>query len=439
MSSRAGQRSRPSRPRRPAQDRRPRPSVPARSRPGPRPSGRPRKGPTRKPKISPLWAKLSVSLGALVLVISATIVGAPALLQALLFPDDVIGGPPLPDDIGGENIDGAINFLLLGMDNPDTPGQTDRRADSIVLVHVPATHDQIYMVSFPRDTRAEIPAFPTTGLNDDWTTKINSAFFAGSRMAGPGPDVWSRETDLSPEGRARGAELTMRTINNLVPGGLGLEFHGWATIDFDGFEAVVEALGGVHMCVDTELWSIHYYPDGTPSGDPLWRGLNNTDTAGGDYGDGYHYEVGCRDLEPWQALDYSRQRYGLPNSDYDRQRHQQQLLKAIVKKVASPDTLTNMQTVTSLREAAGDLLTLNLGRHGLADWAWTLRSLRADDIVMVRTNGGRLCNIPDSSDQCLLPETLDLLRAVKNDTMLDFLSTHRDWVATDQAPVTTTP
>src|SRR4029453_15794370 len=182
------------------------------------------------------------------------------------------------------------------------------------------------------------------------TNKMNSAFSFGARTSGPGPTVWDREFDLSPEGRARGAELTMLTISNLVPG--GLKFNGAAIIDFKGFEAVVNALGGVHMCIDTDLYSIHYYPNGTKAGNPLHPDY------GGHYGDGKHYVKGtCPDMQPWEALDYSRQRYELPNGDHDRQRHQQQLLKAIVKKVASPDTLTNFKTIGKLQAAAGDLLT----------------------------------------------------------------------------------
>lgn len=370
--------------------------------------------------------------GAIALVVSGGIVAGPSLLQRLFFPEDLNAGAPLPDDIRGEDISGAINFLLLGMDNPDSPDETARRADSIVLVHIPSSHDVVYMISFPRDTEVVIPAYPATGLNADWKTKINNAFFVGTKPTGPGPSVWDRETDISPEGVARGAEVTMRAINNLVPGGLGLEFHGWAVIDFRGFETVVEALGGVHMCIDSDFYSIHYYPDGTFSGIPLWGGLNTSDPAGGPYGSGYHYTVGCRDLEPWQALDYSRQRYGLPNSDYDRQRHQQQLLKAIVKKVASTDTLTNINTINRLREAAGEMLTMNLGGHDLIDWVWTLKSLRADDIVMIKTNGGTFCDVPGTSNQCLTDDMLDLLRAVKNETIFEFLTAHPDWVAKDQ-------
>jgi len=63
---------------------------------------------------------------------------------------------------------------------------------------------------------------------------------------------------------------------------------------------------------------------------------------------------------------------------------------------------------------------------------WTLKSLRADDIVMIKTNGGTFCNIPGGTEQCLTDDMLDLLRAVKNETVFDFLAAHPDWVAKDQ-------
>ena len=52
----------------------------------------------------------------------------------------------------------------------------------------------------------------------------------------------------------------MKTINNLVPG--GLKFNGAAIINFEGFQKVLEAIGGVRMCVDVETRSVHYDKDG---------------------------------------------------------------------------------------------------------------------------------------------------------------------------------
>lgn len=395
-----------------------------------RPGVRPQRPAPRRKRKDPLWAKLVITFGSLVILASgATIVGPKIAAWWALRGVETID--PIPTELAGESLEGAINVLLVGLDRNMENGTVDRSplADSIVLVHIPASHDQVYMISFPRDLQVTIPKLPEVALNADWRTKINNAFATGARSTQGGSDHWARAPDVTKAGLERGVAQTMRTISNLIPG--GLEFHGTAIIDFAGFEKVVEAVGGVHMCIDQEVYSIHYWPDGKKSGNPLWRGLNNEEAADGDYGDGYHYEVGCRDLEPWQALDYSRQRYGLPNSDYDRQRHQQQLLKAIVDKVASPDTLTNLRTINDLQSAVGNLLTLGLGGHRIEDWLLTLKNLRADSIVMVKFNGGTFCDIPGTSDECVRPESLDLLEAIRTDTIFDFLYAHPDWVATD--------
>jgi len=385
--------------------------------------GRPESAPTTRPR-DPLWARLSIVLGAVVMVVSGLVVVVPKIVAAW-FTSGIAQIDAIPAELQGSDISGPINFLLLGMDEREGEGVDGARADSIVLVHVPAAHDRVFMISFPRDARVEIPPFPeTTFVGGPF--KINAAFSFGARQAGRGPNFWDRPPDLTADGRARGAALTMKTISNLVPG--GLKFNGAAIIDFKGFEAVVTALGGVHMCVDTDLYSIHYYPDGTKAGNPLHP------QYGGRYGDGKHYKKDdCYDMQPWEALDYSRQRYELPNGDYDRQRHQQQLLKAIVKKVASPDTLTNFTTIRRLQAAAGDLLTLDTGGNKIEDWVLTLSSLRADDMVLIKTNGGHVAGFGDgTSDERLLPDTLALLKSVQADAVFDFLATHSDWVAADQ-------
>jgi anionic cell wall polymer biosynthesis LytR-Cps2A-Psr (LCP) family protein len=107
---------------------------------------------------------------------------APTLLSNWLLGDiDVID--QIPDDIGTD-ISGAINVLLLGTDERSAGPDSDSllRSDSIVLVHIPATHDQIYMISFPRDLRVTIPAAPESGFRGG-IEKINAAFAFGARDA----------------------------------------------------------------------------------------------------------------------------------------------------------------------------------------------------------------------------------------------------------------
>ena len=72
-------------------------------------------------------------------------------------------------------------------------------------------------------------------------------------------------------------------------------------IDFDGFEGILEAMGGVRMCVDKDMWSSHYTVDakgkaGTPSAPtPRHRRRN-----------ALWFKKGCRDMAAWEALEYSR-------------------------------------------------------------------------------------------------------------------------------------
>jgi anionic cell wall polymer biosynthesis LytR-Cps2A-Psr (LCP) family protein len=381
--------------------------------------------PARKRPKDPLWARLTVVFGALVMFGSMLTVAVPKVLASIIR-SNIEEFDTIPETLQGDNIDGAINFLLLGIDErKDGPMAGELiRADSIVLVHVPASHDRAYMISFPRDLRVQIPPMAESGYNGDFD-KLAHAFAFGSM------DHW--QPDTSKAGKERGVALTLQTISNMVPG--GLRFHGTAMIDFEGFDAVVHALGSVYMCIDQDVWSIHYWPDGTPAGNPLWGGLTD-EPADGPYKSGFHYKKDwCGDLEPWQALDYSRQRYGLENTDYDRQRHQQQLLKAIVKKIAKPDTLANFRTVLALQEAAGDLLTLDLNDIPLEDWVITLSSLRPDDLIMIETYGGtfRTENVEENgvlvSYQRLDQDLVQLLQAVQTDTVMDFLLQHPDWVA----------
>ena len=368
-----------------------------------------------------MWAKLVISFGVVVMVLSGMTVVGPKLAAAW-FTKNIQQIDAIPTDLVATSIDGPINFLLLGLDQREGEEAENRiRADSIVLVHIPAAHDVAYMISFPRDSWVEIPPFPETKFAGGYD-KINAAFANGAVT----PDIWG-DRDATPEGWSRGAELTMRTISNLVPG--GLKFNGVAIINFAGFEKVVEALGVIkEFCVDEEVHSIHYYPDGTRA----FPDLNYT------YGDhqtvGKHYPVGCYDMQPWEALDYSRQRYGLSDGDYGRQRHQQQLLKAIVRQAMKPDVFTNLSTINKLREAAGDLLTLDLGDFGVEDWVFTLSSLRADDIVMIKTNGGKFNSelVDGTYYEYLSDETMELLRHVQAGTVFDFLVRHPDWVATDR-------
>jgi anionic cell wall polymer biosynthesis LytR-Cps2A-Psr (LCP) family protein len=383
--------------------------------------GRGGDGESRPKRRDPRWARLLVIFGAVAMLAGGATASVPRLLLAWAT-DDIEIGDDIAEEFKAKDINGPINLLLLGMDQrTQQKSEPGLRTDSIILAHIPASHDRVFMISLPRDIRVQIPPVPATGYRGGMQ-KINAAFEVAAKDA-------NGRDDPSREGRTKGANSMIATIRNLdLPDGskFDLPFNGYAIINFDGFQKVLEAIGGVYMCIDQDTYSIHYTKEGVFLGYDL--------TAPWVYQVGKFYKEGdCYNMEPWEALDYARQREFQPNGDYDRQRHQQQLVRAILKKIVSSDTLTDFKKISELQKAAGDLLTLDLGNNELADWIFTLSSIRPDDIVMIKTNGGTYCTVqlPDdpTSYQCLNADSRRLLAAVKSDTVADFLAAHPDWVA----------
>jgi uncharacterized membrane protein YhfC len=81
--------------------------------------------------------------------------------------------------------------------------------------------------------------------------------------------------------------------------------------------------------------------------------------------------------------------------------------------------VTNLGTISGLQKAAGGLLTLDLGKTSMEDWAFTFKSPRSENIVMVKTNGGNFSTLANGNE-AVTKETLSLLSAVHNDTVYEF-------------------
>lgn len=382
-------------------------------RPGRRPIDEDPPNPRPTKPTDPLWAKLCVIIGALVMVVSGGLVVVPKVVAAW-FTSDIAKEKLIPDDLRGTSIDGPINILLLGMDERRN-SNAYILTDTIMIAHIPATHDAVYMVSIPRDSKVEIPPFPATNYHGA-TDKINAAFAVANRTRN---ESGGWVGDPSPAGRQRGVSLLAQTINGLVPG--GIKFNAVAIINFEGFRSILNAIGGVTMCVDERVTSIHFDKNNKYHTDPPPMSQRKV------------YEKGCRAFEGWEALDFARQRYNVVGGDYGRQRHQQQLLLAIFEKLASRGVVTDLGKLTELQKVAGDLLTMDLGGHAIENWAYTLRGIRSSNVVMIKTNGGKVSpdgdGNPNTSFEILNEDTLELLKAVQQDSVYEFLSQHPDWIA----------
>lgn len=223
------------------------------------------------------------------------------------------------------DLDGPLNYLLIGTDRWRSSGTTDRRSDAILVVHVPTGGREAFLMSVPRDLLVTIPAAPGYGGGQD---KINSAFTHGG-------------------GGQPGARLLSATLAHLA----GIRFDGAAVIDFSGFREVIDLLGGVRICVDTEFRSIH------------------TDRV---------FAPGCQEMDGPTALDFVRQRHNLPNGDYDRQTHQQQLLRAVLQRTSETSLRSNPIRLDRVIRAVGSSLTVDTNGVPLADLVTAFRDLPTD-------------------------------------------------------------
>jgi LCP family protein required for cell wall assembly len=213
---------------------------------------------------------------------------------------------PMPLIAQPEN---AVNIVILGSDQTDVAkvGRTDVMVVISVLPNVPS----VSLLSIPRDFYAWLP---NRGFN-----KINTAFTYGEKDEYPGG----------------GPGLTKATIEY----NLGIRVHYFARLSFEGFVKIVDALGGVEVPVECPLSDT--FPDrDSPSG--------QTDI---DLLPGMHHFDGKR------ALWYVRSRY--KSSDFDRNRRQQQVLRAMYGQIMTLRMIPKLpQLWTALRETVSTDLGL---------------------------------------------------------------------------------
>jgi len=351
-----------------------------------------------KRRKDPLWAKLVTIAGAVLMVTSGgAIVGSKALFEgatSTIEQTNLLGEAEKTAAEGGNSLEGPIDMLLLGVDARARWDVNDTRADTIIILHIPASHDQAYLISIPRDTEVQVPPFKKNGYPGG-VAKATEAFFHGAQNGG---------------GWAGGAQLMAMTIKKLT----GISFDGAAIIDFNGFKGVIDALGSVRMCVKQEVTSKHMsYVDGKPmwNADAKKTGKPRTPVV---------HKKGCREMKGWEALDYSRQRYGLRNGDYDRQQNQQQLIKAMARKAMEQGVMTNPLKLNALLKAAGKAFVLDTGGTPLADFIFTMRGVTANDLVLLRTNDGTF-NGNERGREVLKPISREMFAAVKEDRLAEFI------------------
>jgi LCP family protein required for cell wall assembly len=335
---------------------------------------------------------------ALVLGVLAAILGVSALLVRDRVNHAVTVGRLLGNARATPGMDqGPLNFLLIGSNWRENAPGNGERADSIMVVHVPAAHDRAYLVAIPRDLYYTIKPYPPTNFTGS-TEKIDAALNFG------------------------GMPLMSQTAADLT----GLKFNGAVVARFAGFQKAVAALGGVDMCVDEETVSVHIGHDASGKFAAPYTNIDSDPVpVPGVTPQVYH--PGCQHLAPWQALDYVRQRELLPGGDYDRQRHQQQLMLAVLNQTTSAGMLSDPVKLDRVVHDIGQGLTVDTNGVSVTSLSLLLRGVRTGSVVGLRTPSHPQ-TMDDTSYVVADPDAAGLWQAMRKDSLDRFAAAHPDMV-----------
>ncbi|MFE8988741.1 LCP family protein [Streptomyces collinus] len=249
----------------------------------------------------------------------------------------------------------GTTYLVVGSDSREGLSEQDRkdlntgsaegrRTDSVILLHTGANGTT--MVSLPRDSWVTLPPYLDPGTGRSYRAaqdKLNAAFSLG------GPD------------------LLVRTVERNT----GVRVDHYAEIGFAGFVGVVDAVGGVDLC--------------------LGRPVRDKDS-------GANLPAGCQTLDGAEALAFVRQRKQEAQGDLGRTRNQQRFLAALARKAATPSTLADPSKSFPTLRAGLDTLIVDDGTE-LPDLMELFEAMRK------ATGGrGRQLNVPVADPDLRTPK-----------------------------------
>jgi LCP family protein required for cell wall assembly len=280
----------------------------------------------------PRWGR---RLGIALLVVLVLILGVAVWVDLRLHRVDA-----LTDYAGRPAATPGVDWLIVGSDSREglTPAErrrlgtgdaAGRRTDTMMLLHIPRGGGSPTLVSLPRDSYVPIPG---RGRN-----KLNAAYAFG------------------------GPKLLARTVEQVT----GIRIDHYMEIGFDGFASVVDAVGGVRICVKEPM--------------------NDPNAA-------LRLKAGCQVLNSRQALGYVRTRASA-RGDLDRVQRQREFLGALMDKATSPGVLLNPFRNLRLVTSGTDAIAVDDGDHvwSLPRFAYAMRA--------VSGHGGIATTVPVAGTQ----------------------------------------
>jgi LCP family protein required for cell wall assembly len=285
--------------------------------------------------------------------------------------------PGLPQEpVARWNGTDRINILLLGTDA--APGREAVLTDVILLVSVDPVAETAVMVSVPRDT-GFLPLPDTTvhesGLYPD---KVNGLM----ATAAADPETWCPDLD------GPGARCGLRAVEESVGLYLGVEIHHYALVDMTGFSELIDALGGLELCLPGRLYDPEF--DGSLLNEEVIEPLELPE--------------GCHQYDGLDALAYARSRKGwiempdgeiVPQNDFTRSERQQGVLLALRRELAQADTLFELPGVL---DAIGRTVSTDFPRDQAGDLASLVPLITGPEIDRLVLSYPEYVDLPENPD-----------------------------------------
>lgn len=241
-----------------------------------------------------------------------------------------------------------INILLLGVDTRED-GEIPR-SDTIIIVTIDPATRQVGMLSIPRDLEVTIP--------DHGEDKINAAYPAGS------------QSDIT------GAGLVRETIEH----NFGITIHYVAEVDFQGFQKIVNTLGGITLDVPA------------PIKDDQYPGEQFNYTR-------VYFSSGIQHMDGKTALRYARTRHD--DNDFARGNRQQQVLMALRQQGISFNLLSK---APKLIEEMGDTVHTDIPPGDALRLAKLASEIKPEDIHSYNLLGATTESYSPGAPYYLLPD-----------------------------------
>ena len=265
------------------------------------------KGARRRPKR--VWRRVVIGFGVFALVLG---IGGAAAYQKLN--GNIESSQLAPSLVKDDTPEGATNILFIGSDSRKLKSkgygnEAGQRSDALMLVHFSKGNKRVEAVQIPRDTLTTLPACKDTG---------SGAFAGGANL-------------MINSALAGGPACSVRAVEAIS----NVHIDHFVQLDFDGFASMVNALGGVNVCLDK------------PMVDPDAK-LN--------------LPAGKQHLNGKNALALARTRHAVGDgSDIGRLGHQQVVMSSIISRARSAGVLTRPDRLFKFLNALTSSITVDKG------------------------------------------------------------------------------